>query len=259
MHRICALLMVLCLLLSAAQAEAALTLPECTSVEQVLSLLDVPQMDEEGAVQPLPLTQGRLRYISQGDEQDPLFCAAYWQGGEPGDELDLTLERDINRKPYTYYARTMCTRAVYSMILGYFGVDMTPGAMSAMMGRRDLNEPYDQVTEMIPGIVRGDTATHHFDEMWQKYQSDPAHYSPLYLYIRKPDGVNHALLVVAATGKPSEFIVVDPAYRTMDGVHTPVYVIALNKNRREIIHSTFYRDLSGSQVKWVYQWERAEE
>lgn len=258
MHRLMALFMVLSLLFAAARAQE-LTLASCTSVEEVLSFLDIPAADETGLVQTLAAREGALRYISQGDEEDPLFCAAYWQGGVPGDELDLTLERNIHRKPYRYYARAMCTRAVYSMILSYFGVDMTPGAMSALMGQRDLEEPYDQVTALIPGVTRRDMATHHFELMWTDYQSDPMAYSPLYLYIRKPDGGNHALLVVAATGNPSEYIVVDPAYHELEGQSTPVYTIAFNKNRKEIIHSTFYRELAGSRVKWFYQWERTAE
>lgn len=259
MRRMMALLMALSLLFAAAQAEEAASLASCTSVEQVLSFLDIPAADEDGVVQPLPVREGALRYIAQGDEVDPLFCAAYWQGGEPGDELDLTLEMDSRRKPYRYYARTMCTRAAYSMILSYFGVDVTPGAMSALMGQRDLDEPYDQVTALVPGVTRGSVATQRFDLMWENYQRDPAVYSPVYLYVRKPNGTPHALLVVAATGKPSEYIVVDPAYHVLDGQSTPVYTIAFNRNRKEIMHSTFYRELAGSKVKWFYQWEKLAE
>ena len=257
MHRLLALLTALCLLFASAVAEEAAALASCTSVEQVLSFLDIPAADEEGVVQPLPVREGALRYIAQDDQKDPLFCAAYWQGGEPGDELDLTLESDIHRKPYRYYARRMCTRAVYSMILSYFGIDLTPGAMSALMGQRDLDEPYDQVTEKIPGLARGSVATQRFDIMWENYQRDPETYSPLYLYLSKPDGGTHALLIVAATGKSSEYIVVDPAYHESEGQSAPVYTITLNKNRKEILNAAFYRELAGSRVKWFYQWQKA--
>lgn len=256
MRSLMALLTALCLLCACAGAEEDVALHRCTSVEQVLACLDIPALGEDGTVQPLGVREGALRYISQGDEKDPLFCAAYWQGGEPGDELDLTLEKGANHKPYRYFARNMCTRAVYSMILSYFGEDLTPGGMSALMGQRDLGAPYDEVTALLPGLQRVDTPTHRFDLMWADYQREPERYSPIYLYIRKPSGVTHALLVVAATGKPSEFIVVDPAYRELDGQGTPVYLISMNKNRKEIIKSNCFRDLVGSKVKWFYQWER---
>ena len=89
MHRLLALLTALCLLFASAVAEEAAALASCTSVEQVLSFLDIPAADEEGVVQPLPVREGALRYIAQDDQKDPLFCAAYWQGGEPGDEENL--------------------------------------------------------------------------------------------------------------------------------------------------------------------------
>lgn len=259
MRALMALLTALCLLCACAGAEEDMVLHRCTSVAQVLACLDIPAMGEDGTVQPLGVRKGALRYISQGDGEDPLFCAAYWQGGDPGDALDLTLKMDAHRKPYRYYARNMCTRAVYSMILSYFGEDLTPGGMSALMGQRDLDEPYDEVTALLPGMKRVDTPTHRFDLMWEAYQREPERYSPIYLYVRKPNGANHAMLVVAATGRPSEFIVVDPAYHVLDGQSIPVFLIALNKNRKEIIHSTFYRELAGSKVKWFYQWEQTKE
>jgi len=257
MGRLAAL--ILALLFSACLAEEAPALSACTTVEQVLSLMDFPTVDEAGTVQPVGVRAGALRYISQEDGTDPLFCAAYWQGGKPGDELDLTLEEDAKHEPYAYSARTMCTRAVYSMILSYFGLDMTPGAMSALTGQRHLSEPYDEITALLPGLERGDTATRLFDTMWEHYLSAPQIYSPVYLYIRKPNGKTHALLVVSATGNPSEYIVVDSAYHELDGVSAPVYTIVLNKNRSEILHAAFYRELAGSRVKWSYQWEKASE
>ncbi len=258
MRRLAALMLALWLLFSACLAEEVPALAACTTVEQVLSLLDFPTVDEAGAVQPVDVRPGALRYIAQDSEKDSLFCAAYWQGEVPGDELDLTLEEDVNREPYAYSARNMCTRAVYSMILSYFGVDMTPGAMSALMGQRHLSEPYDEITALLPGLKRGDTATRLFDTMWGNYLRDPQTYSPVYLYILKPNGKTHVLLVVAATGKLSEFIVVDPAHHELDGASAPVHTIVLNRNRREIVNATLYRELVGSRVKWSYQWERME-
>lgn len=258
MHRLITLFLALCTLFSCALAHEVPPLASCTTVDEVLALVDLPMADETGDVLPLTICDGMLRYIGQNPDRDPLFCADYWLGGEPGSELDLTVERAPNHTKYLYSARSMCTRAAYSMILSYFGIDMTPGAMSALMNKRDLGAPYDDVTKRIPGIQRSDVNTRRFEVMWERYQSDPSTYSPIYLYFEKPEGGNHALLIVAATGDSGKYIVVDPSYHEVDGAGVPVYTISLNINYKKIVNSTFRLELKGSRVKWFYQWERTD-
>jgi len=239
--------LLLALLCAAACAEAPATLTAATTVEEVESFLLYPPEDDLAGVQ-----AGYIRLIPQHRAGDDMFRDAYWIGGEPGGDLDLTLQKNRYGHPYTYHVGTMCTRAVYSMALSYLGIDMTPGDMSALTGRRDLNPPYKSVTREI-GIELVEPRAFVFDTMMNNYLTDPS-YSPVYLYIRKPDGQDHALLVVAATNEPSRYLVVDPSGMWLGGVQHRVYMIALNKTRAQIVNSDFRTDFAGSRVLQLYQW-----
>ena len=252
------LLAALCLLVPLARAEEAPDLPHCQTVEQVEALLLYPGDGTE----PVAAERGLIRYISQDTDKDPSFCPDYWMGGEPGGELDLTIEKSLKagsfNKPYTYYARNMCTRAVYSMALSYLGIDLTPGAMSAMLEKRDIDMHYEEVTDRLPEVEIV-TFTHYvFFQMFEAYQSD-SRYSPVYLYIRRPSGTTHCLLVVARQ-ENGRYIVVDPRYHDIKDEPVHVYTISLNKVAQKIgFNSDFRSELNGSYVLRCCQWRLVEE
>lgn len=252
MNRLMRLLTLLCLLAPlcawTARAEEALSLPACDTVEQVEALLLYPQADG----QPVGVERGWVRYLPQDTLKDPDFCTDYWLGGEPGSELDLTLEEDLHHKPYPYYARNMCTRAVYSMALSYLGIDLTPGGMSAMTGNRVVNAPYDETTDLLPEIERVAYSDNVFQRMFEAYQSDPG-YSPVYLQFKRPNGTTHAVLVVAQR-EDGRYIVIDPKYREVNRESVRVYTIALNKDKQLIIASDFRSEQYSSRVLACCQW-----
>lgn len=253
-RRLLCLLMIGWLAVPAVHAEEPQRLSECRTVEQVEAMLLYPDED----ISPVAAEKGLIRYISQDTNREPGFCAAYWLGGEPGSEFDLTLEADPYKNPYLYYARNMCTRAVYSMALSCLGVDLTPGAMTALLEKRDISAPYDEVTGKLPEIERVQFPAFVFQNMYEAYQSDPDHYSPIYLYIRRPNETTHALLVVAQR-EDGRFIVVDPKYHEIDGEPVHVYTIRLNPPYRYIVASDFQLEQAQSTVLGCCQWRLIDE
>lgn len=255
-RRLLCLLALICLLAPPARAEEPLPLPECQTVEQVRSLLLHP----DDQAQPVAAERGKIRYISQDAKRDPGFCPEYWYGGEPGSDLDLTLEISLHKghfkEPYTYYARNMCTRAVYSMALSYLGVDLTPGAMSALLEKRDIPMHYEEVTERLPEIEQMTFLKDVFHNMFEAYRADSC-YSPVYVYIRKPNRSTHCLLVVAQR-EDGRYIVIDPRYHAIDGESVHVYTIALNKRGEKIVASDFRNELKDSVILRCCQWRLAE-
>lgn len=247
------LLATLCLLATSAHGEEPPPLPACQTVEQAQALVLRPGENNE----PVAAQRGTVRYISQDSIRDPGFCPEYWYGGEPGSELDLTMEEDSAHQPYTYYARNMCTRAVYAMALSYLGVDMTPGDMSALLQERRISAPYDEVTDRLDTVERVTFSYYIFQNMFEAYQTDSS-YSPVYLYIRKPDGSPHALLVVARQ-ENGRYIVVDPRYHEVDGEPVSVYTISLGRTNMGIIHSDFPKEHTDSVVLGCYQWRLTEQ
>lgn len=195
---------------------------------------------------------GCIRLISQHRAGDPSFRMGYWLGGEEGSVLDLTLQENRYGHVYTFHAGNMCTRAAYSMALSYLGVDATPGSMSAMTGRRDLDPPYSSVSELV-GVELVQPKSHVFDTMVDNYLRDPS-YSPVYVYIRKPNGQDHALLVIAKLPQQSQYLVLDPSGMWLHGEQHRIYMMAFNKTRVEVVNSDFRTDFAGSQVLQVYQW-----
>ena len=253
MRRWLCLLALLCLLLPPARAEEPPDLPHCQTVEQVEALLLYPDDDME----PVAAQRGFIRYISQDTNRDPTFCPDYWLGGEPGGELDLTIEKSLKagsfNRPYTYYARNMCTRAVYAMALSYLGVDLTPGEMSAMLEKRDIDMHYEEVTALLPQVEDVTFSQDVFFSMFEAYQTD-SRYSPVYLYIRRPNGTTHCLLVVARR-EDGRYIVVDPRYHSVQDETVHVYTISLNKYAQKIgFNSDFRSELHGSVILRCCQW-----
>lgn len=253
MRRLLCGVVLACLLAAPARAEGALTLPECKTVRQVESLVLYP---EEGQ-QPVDVERGKVRYIAQNPVGDPDFCPEYWYGGDQGSELDLTLEKASGNRTYAYYAGNMCTRAVYSMALSYLGINLTPGHMSAMTGKRVVGAPYDETTRMLPQLERVTYSTFVFQKMYNNYLTDSS-YSPVYLYIRKPGGTTHALLV-AGQQEDGRYIVIDPSYHaTAEGKPVRVYTIALTSTAQRISGSDFRTEQAGSIVKGLCQWHLIE-
>lgn len=251
-RRLLGLLALLCLLTPLALAQEPPALPACTTIEEVEALLLYP----DGEAQPVEAQRGLIRYISQDIARDPDFCPDYWYGGEPGSELDLTLDKGPYNKPYAYSARNMCTRAVYSMALSYLGVDLTPGAMSAMLEKRDITMPYDEITGLLPQIESVAFSQQVFDSMFEAYQADSS-YSPVYLYIRRQNGTNHCLLVVGQR-EDGHYIVVDPKYHDRQGENVHVYTIALNRTHQFIVTSDFHAEHFRSTITRCCQWRLTE-
>lgn len=247
MRRFFAFLMLLMLTASfAAAEEPPLTLRTATSAEEVQQFLLMPS--EEGTP---GVEAGYIRYIAQSQHRDPSFRKEYWLGGEEGSVLDLTLKQRYGYE-FPFHAGVMCTRAVYSMALSCLGIDMTPGDMSAITGERNLSEPYDMISEII-GVERIEHKTKVFNTMMENYLTDE-HYSPVYLYIRKPSGNYHALLVVAVIPEKSRYLVVDPNPYELDKNPCPVYFVSLSPDRSKIVNSTFREQLAGSMVLQLHQW-----
>lgn len=251
MRGLWAILLALCLLAASALAETP-SLPACATVEEAEALLTYP---EDG--QPADVAPGFIRYISQDQGKDDLFCEAYWLGGEPGSLLDLTVETASDGKAYLYHAATMCTRAVYAMALSYLGVDVTPGGMSAMLNQRDIDPPYTEITALLPQVEQAIYKRSAFRTMWESYLSD-ARCSPIYMYFERPNGAPHAVLLVGKR-EDGRYIVVDPGYHEIDGAPARVYTLSLNRNRTEILNSDFRTEQAGSRILGFCQWRLTEE
>lgn len=239
-----------CLLFSIVLAiaeEAPPTMRTATTVEQAESCLIVSEEGEWQAVQ-----RGMVRYVSQG-RRDSAFCPDYWRSGEEKGLYDLTAEQNHYGVPYEFYVGTMCTRAVYSMAMSYLGVDVTPVTMSEMMQSRNLNEPYDVVTEMLPGLRRIGLTDASFDAMVDNYLTDET-FSPLYVYVRRADSTGHALLLVGKNQETKRFLAVDPFPRGFQGETVRVYEISFSWNRSEVMKCAHNVGLEGAKVLQVYQW-----
>ena len=248
MQRLIALLLILLLIPGALAEEPPLTLRSAASIAEASQFLLLPQEDGIADVQ-----AGYIRYISQSEKRDTSFRKEYWLGGEEGSVLDLTLKERYGLK-FDFHTGVMCTRAAYSMVLSYFGIDMSPGEMSRVTGKRNLYEPYTEISEIV-GVEQVSVKKDRFNTMVSNYLSDE-NYSPVYLYFRKPNGVTHAVLVVAYLKDKGRYVVVDSSPFWVDGTPHQVFFISLNKARSQIINSTFYDELVGSTILQVQQWRR---
>lgn len=248
MQRLIALLLILLLIPGALAEEPPLTLRSAASIAEASQFLLLPPEDGIADVQ-----AGYIRYISQSEKRDTSFRKEYWLGGEEGSVLDLTLKERYGLK-FDFHTGVMCTRAAYSMVLSYFGIDMSPGEMSRVTGKRNLYEPYTEISEIV-GVEQVSVKKDRFNTMVSNYLSGE-NYSPVYLYFRKPNGVTHAVLVVAYLKDKGRYVVVDSSPFWVDGTPHRVFFISLNKARSQIINSTFYDELVGSTILQVQQWRR---
>ncbi len=242
--------LIVCLFFSmifAMAEEAPPTMCTATTVEQALACLIISEGGEAQTVQ-----RGLVRYVAQA-RRDSTFCVDYWRSGEEKGLYDLTAEQNRYGVPYEFYVGTMCTRAVYSMALSYLGVDVTPVMMSEMVQSRNLNEPYDAVTEMLPGLSRIGLTDAPFDAMVANYLTDEA-FSPLYVYVRRADGTGHALLLVGKNQETKRFLAVDPFPRGFQGEIVHIYEISFSWNRGEVMKCAYNVGLEGAKVLQVYQW-----
>lgn len=247
MRRLLILLAVFMLAMSAVVAEDAPTsLREAISVEEVEKFLILPPEGDVAQVQ-----RGYIRYISQSEKRDTSFRKEYWLGGEEGGILDLTRKERYGVK-FDFHTGVMCTRAAYSMILSYFGIDMSPGKMSEVTGKRNLYEPYTEISDMF-GLELNRGGRLQFDKMMQNYLTDDS-YSPVYLYFRKPNGVNHAVIVVGYNPNPGRYLVIDSSPFWVHGEPYRTFFVSMNKKRTIFINSTFYNELVGSELLQVWQW-----
>lgn len=240
-----------CLAVCSALAESAASLPECASPEEVMDWLLLPASEGEKYI-PRGVQGGSVRYLSQNQQKDPAFCPEYWIGDWPGGPLDLTLEKSADGKAYDDHCGVMCTRAVYSMALSYLGVDCSPGGMSRMMGQRSLDAPYDCVTAELSGLERVTFDTHVFDTMLEHYLADKT-YSPIYVYLKRPNGGFHALLVVGRN-EAGQCLVVDPSIHWVKEKPVYAYYVRFSTSAHSIISATFNKEWAGSKVQGFCQW-----
>lgn len=236
-------------LIGAAWAEETLptSIREAQSAEEANALLIQSDTGER-----LDVVSGQVRLIVQ-TRRDDMFCADYWRSGEEKGEFDLTAKENRYGAPYAYYIGTMCTRAVYSMALSYLGVDMTPVDMSVLAQRRTLNEPYDEITALVDGLARRGLTEATFDEMMAQYLNDER-YSPLYIYMKRTNGVGHALLIVGYNAERKRFVAVDPSPRGFQGDTVRTYELSFAQNRQRVMRCPYAKDLEGTKVLQVYQW-----
>ncbi len=242
------LLLILVLLLPTAVLAESLALPKAQSIEEAEAFVLYPP--EEGVAE---VQRGFIRYIAQHRGNDPeMFRKQYWLGGPEGSALDLTAQTGRNGVPYLYHAGNMCTRAAFSMAMSYLGIDVTPGAISATTGQRDMDPPYKEISDLY-GLELVQPKAHIFDTMMDNYLSDPR-YSPVYVYLRMPDGGNHAVLVIAALPQKSQFVILDPSAMLLQGQPHRAYMVAFNRLRTRIENSTFRQALRGCEIIGLYQW-----
>ena len=251
------LLLLICLAALLPVCACAESLPACQTAEEVLAYLLFPTVDEAGAVQAVEARAGTVRYLGQSSVKDPLFCRDYWLGGESGGELDLTLQYDAAGKPYDFYCGSMCTRATYAMALSFLGVDVTPGDMSRLMNARNLDEPYDALSDQL-GVERVEYKTYAFKKMYQNYIDQPERYSPVYVYLEKPRGARHSLLVVGQE-EGGRYLVIDCAVHILEEEPVYVYSMSFNPAVRSVVNCTFRREYQDSRLLGFYQWKLKEE
>lgn len=245
--RLLLLLLLVVLPASWALAEAPERVSQVTTLEEAALFVDIAA-NEDGTITPKQVTAGRLRHISQGSNK-PGFCEAYWID----DLYDLAAEYSPTGRKYGYYARNMCTRAAYSEILSYFGIDLTPVAMSTMLGERNIDNPYDTVTELIPGLTRMEENSYpDFDLMLERYMTDPS-YSPVMLIMINPkNSMMHTVLVLGVMAD-GQLICLDSAYHPVGGKPMWIFRMKLSGNRQYVRYS-MSDSYDGLPIRACYQW-----
>ncbi len=246
-RRMLCMLLMLLFALPVCGEEPPADIRKAASIEEAMTFLLFPE--DEGLC---GVERGKIRYISQDVLRDDTFRKGYWLGGEEGGDLDLTLKVNRYNHPYDYHVGVMCTRAAYCMALSYLGVDVTPGKMSELTQQRNLEQPYGEITELL-GVELAVPRSRTFLTMMERYEADDS-YSPIYIYLQKPNGAYHALVVLCALPETGRYLVADPNPLAAEGEIYRVYMISLNKNKNEIVNSTFRREMVGSKILRLYQW-----
>ena len=212
---------------------------------QAKAFVDVEETEDP---QPMSVQAGRIRHVAQ-DPARAHFCTAYWAN----EEYDLTEKYGPSGRKYGYYAGNMCTRAAYSEALSYLGVDITPVGMSSLLGSRNLDAPYDAVTEAIPGLTRTEENGH--GDLWNminRYLTDSS-YSPVMVVLKYPNKATFHTLLVIGVNKNGRAIMLDSAYHPTKGKATYVFTMKLAANGSCVRSSDVYA-YRGMTVRAVYQW-----
>lgn len=241
------LLLLLTLFIPCAAAEAPDRISQATTLEEAAAFVDI-ELTEGDEVLPRTVEAGRIRHISQASNR-PGFCREYWVN----EEYDLAAEYSITGRKYGYYARNMCTRAAYSEVLSYFGIDLTPVAMSSLLQKRNLDNPYDMVTDLIPGLTRTEENSYlQFDEMLARYMEDPS-YSPVMLIMINPKNSQMHTVLVLGVMEDGQMICLDSAYHPVGGKPMWIFRMKLAQNRAYVRYSMSdsYNTLP---IRACYQW-----
>ena len=150
----------------------------------------------------------------------------------------------------------MCTRAGYSMALSYLGIDLTPGAMSALMERRELDMPYDEVTERLEGVERVEGSGYPaLQTMLEHYLTDSS-YSPVLIHLLRKNKTTHSLLIVGQA-EDGRYIVVDSSYQRAYGRQYYTLLIKIAQNMQSIRNATF-STYKNAGIYHCYQWHLTE-
>lgn len=246
-QRLLGLLALFVLMCACAVAEAPERVSQVTTLEEAALFVDLAEA-ADGSITARDVSVGRLRHISQSSNR-PGFCEPYWIN----EQYDLAQEYSPSGRKYGYYARNMCTRAAYSEILSYFGIDMTPVAMSTLLGERNIDNPYDAVTAMIPGLTRMQENSYpEFDLMLERYMTDPS-YSPIMLIMINPkNSMMHTVLVLGVMAD-GQLICLDSAYHPVGGKPMWIFRMKLAGNRQYVRYS-MSDSYNGLPIRACYQW-----
>ena len=202
-------------------------------------------VDGIGRKEPIPATEGRVRYIAQ-TKTDRDYVREYWMNPD----CDL---RELSG--------TMCTRAVYSMALGWLGVDCTPVDMSVLVKSRSIHFTYDQVSDALGNVTRVDE---DLETMWAEYEAGRA--SPLMLHYVYNGGEHAVLLVARDRENPMLFYAVTTAQRVntsewpngmKDDVILPV-IIDPSRDGDQVL-SPLIRRYDRGKIDRLWQWKLTED
>ena len=239
MRRLICLLLLCCLLPTCALAATPLSLMNADTVDEIERFMLYPRASLDPEV-----VAGKIRYISC-NAKDGAFRTDYWQN----EQFDLVTKQRIGTATIPTNYTTMLDMAVYCMAMSYLGVDVTPVEMCQLAGTVELCQPYDRVTARLDGVKRVSYTTCEFDTMVNNYltRSD---FSPVFLHIRRPDGMMYSVLIVGYIPSTGGFIIVDPL---APGAQR-VYKMAFHVMRKAVLHSAFYNTFYESEILNVYQW-----
>ena len=192
----------------------------------------------------IPAEAGTIRYISQ-NPSDRAFVKDYWVSSV------FDLRPGANEK---------CTRVVFSMALGYLGIDCTPIRMTDMTLAVDMDYTYDPVCRKLGNVVRqeGDLET-----LWARYEAGEG--SPVYLHFRYEGGMHAVLLVARDRENPDLFYTVTSAQRIDTSAYPggrerdPVVPLILEEgDTGGLIQSPLMPKYHKGVIDRIWQWTRTD-